>query len=76
MKRRVNKPGYLRSLGRTRLEVSIWLFAVAFMITSGILLITDKVGHWVILVGGLIAAGLGLMRYRSEAAQKKRNADD
>jgi len=71
----VNKPGYLRNLGRTRLEVAIWLFTVAFMITSGILLITDQVGHWVILAGGLIAAGLGLMRYRSEAAQKKRNAD-
>lgn len=75
MKHRVNRPAYLRNRGWTRLEVAIWLFELAFMVTSGILLVTQKVGHWVLPVGGVIAASLGLMRYRSEAAQKKRNAD-
>jgi hypothetical protein len=76
MKRRVNKPGYLRNRGWTRLEVAIWLFALAFMITSGILVVTQVVGHWVLPVGGAIAAALGLMRYRAETEQKMRNADD
>lgn len=69
-------PGYLRNRGWTRLEVGVWLFALAFMITSGILLVTQVVGHWVLPVGGMIAAALGLMRYRAETEQEKRNADD
>jgi hypothetical protein len=46
------------------------------MITSGILLVTQVVGHWVLPVGGVIAAALGVMRYRAETEQKKRSADD
>ncbi len=76
MKRRVNKPGYLRNRRWTRLEVTIWLFALAFMITSGILVVTQVVGHWVLPVGGGIAAALGLMRYRAETERANRNVDD
>ncbi len=72
----MNKLGYLRNRGWTRLEVAIWLFLLAFMITSGILLVTQKAGHWMLLVGGVIAAALGFMRYRAETEQKRRNADD
>lgn len=60
----------------TRLEVAIWLFALVFVITSGILLATQVVGHWVLPVGGVIVLALGLMRYRAETEQKKRSADD
>lgn len=78
MKRRVNKSVYLYLWNRrwTRLEVAVWLLALAFMITSGILLATQVVGHWVLPVGGVIAAALGLMRYRAEIEQKKGSADD
>jgi hypothetical protein len=70
------KAGYLTNQGWTRLEVAIWLFALTFAIVSGILLVTEVVGHWVLPVGGVIVLGLGLMRYRAEAKQKKRNAND
>lgn len=70
------KVGYLKSRGWTRLEVAIWLFALAFVVVIGILLITGVVGHWVLPVGGLIVLALGLMRYRAEAERKRRNADD
>lgn len=69
-------PDYLQNRGWTRLEVGVWLFALAFMITGGILVVTQVVGHWILPVGGLVAAALGVMRYRAETEQKKRNADE
>jgi hypothetical protein len=72
----MNKLGFLQNQRWTRLEVAIWLFALAFMATSGILLLTQGVGHWVLPVGGVIAASLGLMRYRAETEQKRRDADN
>lgn len=75
MKRRV-KPGFFRNRQWTRLEVAIWLFALAFMITSGILLVIQVVGHWVLPVGGGIAVAVGLMRYRADTERAKRNARD
>lgn len=70
------KAGYLKRRGWTRSEVAIWLFALAFVIIGGILLVTEVVGHWVLPVGGVIVLALGVMRYRAEAEQKRRNADD
>jgi|GEM_PF-4551797 len=70
------KAGYLKSRGWTRLEVAIWLFALAFVIILGILLVTEVVGHWVLPAGGLIVLALGLMRYQAETEQKKGNADN
>ena len=69
-------PDYLQNRGWTRLEVGVWLFALAFMIIGGILVVTQVVAHWILPVGGLVAAALGVMRYRAETEQKKRNADD
>lgn len=63
--------GYLRNRHWTRLEVAIWLFAVAFMVIGGALVLTQAVGYWVLAVGGVIAASLGLMRYRADAEWKK-----
>lgn len=56
--------------------MAIWLFALVFAITTGILLATQLVGNWVLPVGGMIVLALGLMRYRAEAEQKRRDADD
>src|SRR5882672_7723414 len=60
MRHRVNMPSFLRKQRWTRLEVAVWLFALAFVAISGILLATQAVGHWVLPVGGVIAASLGL----------------
>jgi hypothetical protein len=70
------KASYLESRGWTRAEVAIWLFALAFVIVGGILLVAEVVGHWVLPVGGVIVLVLGLMRYRAETGQKRGNADD
>jgi Flp pilus assembly protein TadB len=70
------KAGYLKSRGWTHLEVAIWLFALVLVVIGGILLVTEVVGHWVLPIGGVIVLALGLMRYRAEAAQKRRNAGD
>lgn len=69
-------PGFLQKQRWTRLEVTVWLFGFAFIVISGILLVTQTVGGWVLPVGGVIAAALGLMRYRANAAKKEQNADD
>jgi len=76
MMRQVNMAGYLRDRGWTRLEAAIWIVALVFAITSGILLATQVVGRWVLPVGGVIVLALGLMRYRAETEQKRRSADD
>jgi len=55
----------------TRLEVAIWIFGLVFMVASGVLVVTQVVGHWVIPLGGGIAAALGLMRYRAETERAK-----
>jgi hypothetical protein len=70
------KGGYLKRRGWTRGEVAIWLFALAVVIIGGILLVMEVVGHWVLPVGGVILLALGVMRYRADAKQKIRNADN
>jgi hypothetical protein len=71
----VSKPRYLRNQGWTRLEVAILLLALAFLITSGILLATKGGASWALIVGSVLVATLGLMRYRTETEQE-RTADD
>jgi hypothetical protein len=67
--------GYLQNRHWTRLEVAIWLLALALMVTGGVLVLTQAGGYWVLAVGGVIVASLGLMRYRADAERRKRNAD-
>lgn len=67
------KVGDLKGRGWTRLEVAIWLFALAVVIVSDILLVAEVVGHWVLFLGGAILLALGVMRYRADAEQKRRN---
>lgn len=70
MMHQVNMPDYLRDRRWTRLEMAIWLFALVFVIATGILLATQVVGNWVLPVGGMIVLALGLMRYRAEAERR------
>jgi hypothetical protein len=66
--------GYPKSRWWTSREVAIWLSALILTIILGIMFVTKVVGTWVVLIQGGLAMGVGLMRYRSEAAQEKRNA--
>lgn len=70
------KFNYLQSRGWTPLEVRIWLSALIVTITLVVLVATDLVGPWALLVASAIVMGFGLMRYRAETKQAKRNADD
>jgi hypothetical protein len=70
------KGDYLQSRRLTPLEVRIWISALIVTIVLGILFITKVVGTWVVLIPGVLAMAVGLMRYRAETEQKKRNADD
>ena len=56
--------------------VAIWSSALIVTIILGILFVTKVVGTWVVLIPGGLAMGLGLLRYRMETEQKKRNSDD
>lgn len=60
----------------TPLEVAIWLLALIVTISLGVLFVTDTVGSWAVVVPGAMGVIVGLWRYRVEAEQKKRNADD
>lgn len=66
----------LQSRRWTPLEVGICLSALIVTITLVVLVATDVVGSWALLVACAIAAAVSLMRYRAETEQKKRNADD
>ena len=59
-----------------RLELTMWLFALAFSIIGGISVFTGGVGRWALPVGSGFTLALGLMRYRVELEQKKRHAGD
>lgn len=66
----VSMPGSLRDRRWTRLEMAIWLFALTFVIATGILLATQVVGNWVLPVGGLIVLALGLMRIEQKPSRR------
>ena len=72
----MTKFGYLRRRGLTPVEVRIFFSALIVTITLVVLVATDVVGSWALLVACAIAMAVSLMRYRAETEQKKRNADD
>jgi uncharacterized membrane protein len=55
----------------TRREALIWLLALIVAIILGVLIVTNVLGSWALLVAPFLALGVGLMRYR---AGVKRNA--
>jgi hypothetical protein len=56
--------------------VAIWSSALIITIILGILLVTQVVGTWVILIQIGLAMGVSLLHFRVEIEQKKREADD
>lgn len=56
--------------------MAIWVLALIVVVPLGVLWAAEIVGDWVLLVGPGILLALSLMRYRVEAEQKRRNADD
>jgi hypothetical protein len=56
--------------------VTIWSSALIITIILGILLVTQVVGTWVILIQIGLAMGVSLLHYRVEIEQKKENAGD
>jgi membrane protein implicated in regulation of membrane protease activity len=57
-------------------EVGIWFSAAIITITLVSLVATNVAGSWALIVACAIVAAVGLMRYRAETEQKKRNASD
>jgi Flp pilus assembly protein TadB len=70
------KIDYLQRRGLTPLEVRICISALIVTITLVVLVATDVVGSWALLVACVIAGAVSLMRYRAETEQKRRAADD
>jgi Flp pilus assembly protein TadB len=60
----------------TPLEVAIWLSALIITITLGVLVVTDAVGSWAVVVPGAMGVIVGLWRFRVETERKKRNPED
>jgi UPF0716 family protein affecting phage T7 exclusion len=67
---------YFQSKRWTALEVGVWFSVLIVTITLVILVATNVVGSWALIVACAIVAAVGLMRYRAETEQKKLNADD
>lgn len=70
----VIKFDYLQSRRWTPLEFGIWLSALIVTITLVVLVVTDVVGSWALIVASAIAAAVSLLRYRAET--EKRKADN
>jgi len=60
----------------TSLRVGIWFLALIVVIALVILVATDVIGAWGLLVGSGIAMVVSLLGYRLETEQKKETADD
>jgi fatty acid desaturase len=50
----------------TRREVLIWLSALILAVILGVLIVTNVLGSWALLVAPFLASGVGLMRFRAE----------
>lgn len=57
---------YLRNRRWTRLEVVIGALAVGVLVIAGVLLVTRGTGSWATLIGCVLGAVLGVLRYRAE----------
>lgn len=61
----------LEGQGYTHREVTLWLAALIVVMACGILVVTNVVGPWILVVPGPIATIMALMRYRAEAEARK-----
>jgi uncharacterized membrane protein YoaK (UPF0700 family) len=51
----------------TRREVLIWLLVLIVAVILGVLIVTNVLGSWALLVASIFSLGVALMRYRAEA---------
>jgi Flp pilus assembly protein TadB len=70
------KVNYFQRKRWTTPEVRIWFSALIVTIALVFLVATNLVGSWALIVACVIVAAVGLMRYRTETEQRKRDADD
>lgn len=60
----------------THWESAVWLTALIATIAVGVLLVTDAVGSWAVLVPSVLGMIMALWRYRVEAKRKKHAPED
>jgi uncharacterized membrane protein len=72
----MNRPGFPQSRRWTSPQVAIWLSALIVTITLGILVVTNVVGPWVLLIQIGITVVVSLLAYRAQTERANRNADD
>lgn len=60
----------------TPLEIAIWLSALVVTLVLGVLMATDAIGSWVVIVPGAMGVIMALWRYRVEAERKKQTPED
>lgn len=60
----------------TRLEVALWLSALVFTLTLGFLAAINVIGAWALIVQSVLVGIVGLLRYRAETEQKKRDSGE
>jgi hypothetical protein len=72
----MDRSSFFRNRQWTRVEVAIWLFALAFVVIAGTLVVTGVIDSWALLVGNLIAMGTTLMLYRAERANGEADEHD
>jgi Flp pilus assembly protein TadB len=60
----------------TPLEVAIWLSALIITIILGVLVVTDAVGSWAVVVPGAMGVTGALWRFRVEAERKRQSPED
>lgn len=60
------KPSGLISHPWTRLEIAVWLSALVVVIALVVLVITNVLGPWAIILASVIGSAVGWMRYQRE----------
>jgi len=59
----------------TPLQIAVWLLALLVVIALGILVATNLVGTWALLIGNGIAVVVGLLAYRAETQRANRHVE-
>lgn len=60
----------------TRRERVIWLATLIAVVTLSALTFTNVIGGWALVAANVICVAFAVMRWRAEAGQQNRSADD
>lgn len=71
----MNRPGNARKRRWTPLAVTIWLLALLVIVAVGILVATEVIGSWALLVNFGIVLVVVLLGYRADSRTANRDAD-